>query len=262
MKKVITFALWGHNPKYAAGAVENAKLAKQLFTNWECRFYVNGVTDNLVDRLNGFSATVVQMPSGPWQKHGRRAGDAQPDDSMFWKINTYFDKSVDIFFARDVDSRLSLREKMAIDEFVQSDKQFHIIRDHPADCAATPILGAMWGIKTSLKLDMKAYIKEFKKTAQKCVDQIFLKQYLYPRVKDYALIHHDESCAAGCQLDNSHPDFWNDGKLAEHRPLAPRNWFKFSNCIGIDYHPDNRVVEQSQKWLDDWYATGRYWWKK
>ena len=30
MKKIISFSLWGDNPKYTIGAIENAKLSKSL----------------------------------------------------------------------------------------------------------------------------------------------------------------------------------------------------------------------------------------
>jgi hypothetical protein len=260
MKKVITFNLWGDNPKYTIGAIENAKIANQLFSDWECRFYTNQVPNDIIAKLDK-TATIVQMASGPWKKYGRRAGDAQPINSMFWKIETFFHPDIDAFISRDVDSRLSYREKIALDEWIQSDKEFHIIRDHPADVAHTPILGSMWGIKTSISLDMAALIKDYKENNVKWVDQFFLRDYIYPRIKDYALIHHDESCAAGCQAKKDSPLYWEDGNT-EHRMLAPRDWFRFSECIGIDYNQDNTMIEQSLNWLKLWYKTGEYWWKK
>ena len=33
--------------------------------------------------------------------------------------------------SRDCDSRLNKREKLAVDELLKSDKNFHIMRDHP-----------------------------------------------------------------------------------------------------------------------------------
>lgn len=45
---------------------------------------------------------------------------------------------------RDVDSRLSARDRMAVEEWIQSGEPFHVLRDHPAHCG-WPINAGMWG---------------------------------------------------------------------------------------------------------------------
>ena len=45
---------------------------------------------------------------------------------------------------RDLDSRLSFREKMAVDEWVESGLRFHVMRDHPSH-SMWPMSGGMWG---------------------------------------------------------------------------------------------------------------------
>ncbi len=39
--KIISFSLWGQNPKYLTGAIRNAVLVKQIYPDWVCRFYVD-----------------------------------------------------------------------------------------------------------------------------------------------------------------------------------------------------------------------------
>ena len=51
----------------------------------------------------------------------------------------WFLLQVDILLSRDLDSRISEREVAAVEEFLASDKQVHIMRDHPARTA--PIMG-------------------------------------------------------------------------------------------------------------------------
>ena len=41
MKKIISFSLWGQNPFYFKGAIENAKLQPEIYPGWTCRFYVD-----------------------------------------------------------------------------------------------------------------------------------------------------------------------------------------------------------------------------
>ena len=55
------------------------------------------------------------------------------------------DLTVDTVLVRDLDSNISPREVAAVQEFLQSPKEFHIMRDHPHH--GTPILAGMWGIK-------------------------------------------------------------------------------------------------------------------
>ena len=40
MKKIISFSLWGTNPKYTIGAIKNADLAEEIYPDWVCRYYV------------------------------------------------------------------------------------------------------------------------------------------------------------------------------------------------------------------------------
>ena len=52
---------------------------------------------------------------------------------------------VDIIISRDLDSRFDDREQAAVNEWIRSEKSFHIMRDHPQHRAS--ILGGLWGSK-------------------------------------------------------------------------------------------------------------------
>jgi hypothetical protein len=52
---------------------------------------------------------------------------------------------VDAYVSRDLDSRLNAREISAVNEWIDSDKDFHFMRDHPYH--GTTILGSGWGCK-------------------------------------------------------------------------------------------------------------------
>ena len=62
---------------------------------------------------------------------------------MFWRFEPAGEEDVDVMISRDTDSRLNLREKFAVEEWLESDKGFHIMRDHPHH--GYPVLGGMWG---------------------------------------------------------------------------------------------------------------------
>jgi hypothetical protein len=106
---------------------------------------------------------------------------------MFWRFETSYDLEVDISIFRDTDSRLSLREKYAVDEWIQSDKTFHIMRDHPHH--GFPILGGMWGYKSNNKYPIKELLGSFNKNDRYGTDYEFFYNSLYPLINDDKVVH-------------------------------------------------------------------------
>ncbi len=89
--------------------------------------------------------------------------------------------------SRDCDSRLNKREAAAVAQWLVSPAMFHILRDHPYH--GSPIMGGMWGAKAPLLRDMVELIKQYSKGNFWQVDQDFLRDAIYPMVKDVSLIH-------------------------------------------------------------------------
>lgn len=177
MKKIISFSLWGNDPKYTVGAIENVKLAKEIYPDWICRFYIGTSTfDDTWDALDSFDNTeLIDMGiPGDWT-------------GMFWRFYPASENDVDVFISRDTDSRLSQREKMAVDEWLESDKGLHIMRDHPYHNSL--IMGGMWGMKKGVFPKMKEMIETYIKGDFWQVDQNFLNQIVYPICKNNTVIH-------------------------------------------------------------------------
>ena len=177
MKRLISFSLWGDNPTYTIGAVKNADLAREVYPGWICRFYLGksvpmGIVKDLKDREN--TEIFIMNEPGNW------AG-------MFWRFYPASESDVDVMISRDTDSRLSAREREAVEEWLDSDKDFHIMRDHPYH--ATEILGGMWGVRGQILSDMKQLIHDYVKGDFWQVDQNFLKEKVYPIVMNNACVH-------------------------------------------------------------------------
>lgn len=176
MKKVISFSLWGTNGKYTVGAWKNAELAQSIYPGWICRFYVGtSVPLEIVDKLKSYSNTeVIEMGvPGDWT-------------SMFWRFTAIDDPDVSIALSRDADSRLSMREKLCVDEFEASDKLFHSMIDHPFHSG---IMGGMWGIKKGLISSVQELIDKWAKQDSWNTDQSFLNSTMQPLVQDQWLLH-------------------------------------------------------------------------
>jgi hypothetical protein len=176
MKKIISFSLWGTNPKYTIGAIRNAELAKEIYPDWICRFYTGeDVTNEIKTALLSLDSEIVEMGGADW-------------NGMFWRF--FAADSDDIVISRDTDSRLGLREKAAVDEWLSSDKDFHIMRDHPYH--GYHIMGGMWGARNGILKGIKSMIQNhdngsFNDKYQ--VDQNFLRDVVYSVVKDKATVH-------------------------------------------------------------------------
>ena len=187
--KVISFSLWGNVPKYNIGAIENAKISLNIYPDWQCWFYVGETTpQETLDELKKFNHVKI-IPvdnSNDWT-------------GMFWRFYPCSDPSVELMISRDCDSRLNKREGLAVNEWVNSDKNFHIIRDSWMHQAV--IMGGMWGAKYPILKDMKKLIDEYTKGDFWQVDQNFLRDVIFPIIENDAIAH-DETL---CWGPNQHP---------------------------------------------------------
>lgn len=178
MKKLICFSLWGDNPKYTVGALKNVELARSIYPDWVCRFYVgDDVSGEVVEKLGDFSNVEVVVRG------------CEGFDSMFWRFLPISEECVMI--SRDCDSRLGVREKSAVDAWLDTGKLFHVMRDHRWH--GVSILGGMFGCRGGVIKDVDKLIDRFlgslPSTGYYQIDQQFLARVLWPVVKDDVVVH-------------------------------------------------------------------------
>jgi hypothetical protein len=178
MKQVISFCLFGDESRYVEGAVKNTVLAKKYMPDWECWFYVPAnYPGEIIDRLlEAGNAKVIKI--------------RQPIDFTFTlsRFLVFSDTSVDRAIVRDTDSRLSAREIKCVQEWIDSDLDFHIIKDHPT---------GMWGAKADAIRNIKELMDIFLNPPaeleidrnQRGVDQEFLGEKVYPIAIESCLYH-------------------------------------------------------------------------
>ncbi|NLR56942.1 hypothetical protein HGH93_02440 [Chitinophaga polysaccharea] len=172
MKKIISFSLWGNNTMYWTGALKNIELARLLYPEWVCRFYIDRCAPNeLIQTIQGADCEIIRM-----EPTSEFAG-------LFWRF--YAADDADIMICRDTDSRLTSREVKAVDQWLNTDKHFHIMRDHSQHHSL--IMGGMWGCRNMAGI--KELIDEYPYKSVKGTDQLFLSQVIYPQVKEHAVIH-------------------------------------------------------------------------
>jgi len=178
MKKIISFCVWGNNPKYCIGAIKNAILAKQIYPDWICRYHCDkSVPKDIIEKLKTFDNVEIFM----FENYNN------------WKFTTsrllpLDDPSIEYIIFRDTDSRLSIREKTAVDEWILSGKAAHIMKDHPWH-GGFPILAGMFGLKCGIIKDITDKLNNFQLDEQYHYDQIFIHKYIYPFIKNNCVIH-------------------------------------------------------------------------
>ena len=188
MVKVISFSLWGGgcptqccSNDFYIGAIKNAKLALDFYPDFECWFYVHKETvpQKIIDELNNISNTKIIY----------KTGDLNKIKPMTWRFESIDHPDVEINLSRDTDTRFLLREKLAVEEWIKSDKIFHIMRDHPHHKFC--ILGGMFGVKkNNIIKSWKSLIDtKITQNGPRDYDQTFLKNIIYPKIISRSLIH-------------------------------------------------------------------------
>jgi hypothetical protein len=175
--RLISFSIWGSNPKFVVGAISNIKLAALYYPGWRCRVYC-GTDVPLARRQELFDAgfEVFQRSA----RHGLH-------DGLFWRFEAAYDPAVEAFISRDCDSRLNPREAAAVAEWLESGKRLHTMRDHYEHIV--PVLGGMWGCRHWPEFGH--LLAEWRKIGKMGDDQDFLKEKIWPLVKENDCIQHD-----------------------------------------------------------------------
>jgi len=214
--KIISFSLWGGLPMYCTGAIENIKLAREIYPDWKCRFYVDdSVPADAIRKIQAQKADIFFITENRGPFYG-----------MFWRFFAIDDPQVDVFISRDCDSRLNYREKAAVDEWLASNKGIHTMHDHPYH-RAVPMLGGAWGAKKGAIQNMGLKVDKWGRYDRKGIDQVFLQIAIWPFVKDNCLRHDD----------GFEPRFGPIRPFPKHEPL------KFNGkYVGEIFNENNKMV--------------------
>lgn len=181
--KVIAFSVWGSEPRYGVGMLRNAELAPSIYPGWECWVYYPARQQfGPADAYAGLAA----------MKHVRLIPVDAPADwrASFWRFAAAAEAGVEVMISRDADSRLNLRERAAVDEWLASDHAFHIMRDHPFH--TDPMLAGMWGVRpprSALARELTARMAAWKQEDYYGTDQAFLQSEVYPHALAGVVIH-------------------------------------------------------------------------
>jgi hypothetical protein len=184
--RVISYGLYGNQPRYTIGVLRNCELAPIVYPGWKVRVYLDRtVPRNIVAHLEALGAQLVRVDDGAMS--GGIGG-------MFWRFLVAADPTVDRYIIRDSDSRLNPRERLAVEEWISSGKQIHSIRDHPNH--DRPLNGGMWGGVKGAVADMETLVKKWQNRDKYMGDLDFLNQVVWtkPSVRASQISHDAYTC--------------------------------------------------------------------
>jgi GR25 family glycosyltransferase involved in LPS biosynthesis len=176
---VIAFTLWGRNPRYLRGAVRNLLLIPELYPGWKARFYVDGTVPTEFTALaEQVGAELCRQPDGQSLR-----------ERLCWRFQVANDPGVGRFLVRDCDSVVSVRERRAVQAWIDSDRYFHVMRDWWTH--TDPVLAGMWGGIAGVLPELAPLLRAYRPPALETpnVDQWFLRDCLWASLRTSALIH-------------------------------------------------------------------------
>lgn len=189
--KLISLSLWGTDDLYALGAVANARLARTIYPDWTMRVYCSPEVP-VIGALQSLGVDVRVVSPSP-----RFAG-------LFWRFLPAAETDLDYVIVRDADSRLNMRERRAVDAWIASGLPCHAMRDHTRHRHA-PLLGGMWGCRGGAIPDMAERVARFDRGANKHEDTQFLRDEIWPLVRDRCLVHSSVPHPLGGEPFPAHP---------------------------------------------------------
>ena len=176
---VLSYSLYGSNPRYVDGALRNVKDAKLLYPCWTCRFYVDSsVPSSALDDLRSSGAQVLVVQGLPASRYG-----------LFWRFMVCDDPSVERYLVRDCDSQLSVRERLAVDEWLLSTAHFHVMRDWITHTEL--ILAGLWGGVRGALVNVESSFRSYLEGRfwSRTIDQQFLREKVWSTVGQSAVVH-------------------------------------------------------------------------
>ena len=170
--KVFSFCLYGSESNYYTGLLENIAIVREMFPDFEIYVY-KGICDpswTLPHEL-----TVIET--------GKEGGI-----NMFYRLLPL--TFAEIGFTRDADSRITERDQWCIREFLESDKSYHVIRDHYYH--RSKIMGGLFGWKKPLSISIST-----DRGFTYGDDEAFLASDVYPKIRGELLVHTNCRAYAG-----------------------------------------------------------------
>lgn len=239
-EKIISFSLWGNSELYNYGMLENAIKCKEIYPDYMVYIYHNEtIMQKIWDILKTFDNVKLIM----------MYGTKSQASNTFWRFTPAFE-SDSIVLIRDSDSIVNIKEKCAVNEFLESTYDFHIMRDSPYH--KQKIMGGMWGCRNGVvrKLNIKLNYNMINNI--RGADQQFLDKNIYDKLINSILSHNAPCLDKFVELFNENKNYFKTqwthhvGYIEYYTPLAMKlcgeEDRKLSRNPHYSYHNNNKYI--------------------
>ncbi len=217
--------------RYMVGALKVVDQIEKLYPDFQCWFYIHTSVpaEYIVKLLIKKNVKVIIMDC-----------DLETSKPMMWRFKAIDDPECEVMMPRDTDTRFYLREKFAIQQWLESGKTFHLMRDCPHHFES--IMGGMFGTR-KVEWSWSELIDKWQQDGHRDYDQKFLKMVIYPKMKENMMVHDSfynyESFALKFPIDFD-PDFHfvgeyvdeNDTRHMSSVNLTRREWLAKGGKVG------------------------------
>ena len=178
--RILSYCLFGPEPRNIEGAVANTKIASKIFPEWVVRIYYDDtVPSKAIQTIKSENVQLVKITT---------KSPFKPKE--IWNLFVASDPCLERYLIRNIDSRLTAHEKAAVDQWIESGKHFYIMRDHPFHVNDS-IPNGLWGGTKVAVPDMMSLIKKFMKdSSQYGTVQQFLNKEIW-RFAKVSVFQHD-----------------------------------------------------------------------
>ncbi len=196
-ENIIAYCLWGSDHRYLVPLLENARIQPHIFPGWTLRLYHDAsVPDDYLSQLAGHGVQFVRKTLPPNVPEHRK---------LLWRFDVIADPTVRRFLIRDADSLLSVKERVAVDAWLQSRYYFHAMRDWYSHTDL--LLAGMWGGVGNILPPTEQLFQAYTawRVENNHVDQDVLSETVWPTIRRSCLIH--DSIFTGCLGSVPFPPF-------------------------------------------------------
>lgn len=176
--KIISYTIFGKESIYQKGLLANIKLAKELLPEWTVRIYcADYLPTQFKERLLSSDNVDLVLCKEEYPYHG-----------LMWRMLPLMEGH-DAVIIRDCDTRIFDRDVSLINDWLSIDSKYHICRDNPG--SKHTILAGLWGARNA-QLPITELWDQWRhkqKDTGFLWDQDFLKKYIYPRIRNEAVIY-------------------------------------------------------------------------
>lgn len=215
-QRVVSYSLFGRNRFYYAKIHNVTRQIRSFYPDFSVRIYHDRhIDESIVCETECGSDNVDFCNVNRLQTSlvdDKRLFDSGYVTGTMWRFLVLGDDFVDVAMFRDSDSYILQREVDAVDQWLESRKSAHIMRDHPGH--GVHILAGMWGFRTGLNrplarrifhLAIDDQITKLYKPRTKSSDQDFLRENVYDLVVDDSIIHDSFTCRMFAKRESTQP---------------------------------------------------------